>query len=53
MNGAGYSVLRFWSHEALSETTSVCDTILAVLTGRLAERTVAPDLRYFPAERQR
>jgi len=53
MNDAGYSVLRFWSHEALSETTSVCETILAVLTGGLTERTIAPDLRYLPAKRQR
>ncbi len=53
MNDAGYSVLRFWSHEALSETTSVCETILAVLTGGLRERTIAPDLRYLPAIGQR
>jgi very-short-patch-repair endonuclease len=53
MNNAGYSVLRFWSHEARLQTTSVCETILAVLTGRLAERTVAPDLRYFPAKQAR
>jgi very-short-patch-repair endonuclease len=50
MNNAGYSVLRFWSHEVRSQTASVCETILAALTGRLAERTVASDLRYFPAK---
>jgi very-short-patch-repair endonuclease len=53
MNNAGYSVLRFWSHEARLQTTSVCETILAALTGRLAERTAAPDLRYFPAKQPR
>ena len=53
MNNAGYSVLRFWSHEVRSQTMSVCETILAVLTGSLAEKTVAPDLRYFPAKRPR
>ncbi len=53
MNNAGYAVLRFWSHEARSQTTSVCETILAVLAGRLPEKTVAPDLRYFPAKQPR
>jgi very-short-patch-repair endonuclease len=53
MNDAGYSVLRFWGHETRSQTTSVCETILAVLTGRLAERMAAPDLRYLPAKRLR
>jgi very-short-patch-repair endonuclease len=49
MNEAGYSVIRFWSHEVLSQTSGVLETLLAVLEGRLSERTVAFDLRYFPA----
>jgi very-short-patch-repair endonuclease len=49
MNTNGYSVLRFWSHEVLSETRQVLETILAVLEGRLAERVERFDLRYFPA----
>ncbi len=53
LNNSGYSVLRFWSHEARAQTTSVCETILAVLTGRLVERTVVSDLRYLPAKRGR
>ena len=49
MNSQGYSVIRFWSHEVLSQTTSVVETILAALNGRLFEKTMAFDLRFFPA----
>jgi len=49
MRNAGWSVLRLWSHEARSQTRSVCETILAVLEGRLAEPTIATDLRFVPA----
>ena len=49
MNDNGYSVIRFWSHEILSQTTAVLETILGVLDGRLKERVSAVDLRYFPA----
>jgi very-short-patch-repair endonuclease len=33
LNSHGYSVLRFWNHDALRERESVLDTILAVLEG--------------------
>ena len=46
MQETGYSVLRFWSSDALKHTTRVCDTILAALNGRLVEDTVASDLRF-------
>jgi very-short-patch-repair endonuclease len=49
MRAQGYSVLRFWSHEAIKQTAAVCNTILAVLEGRLTDRTDASDLRFFPA----
>lgn len=49
---AGYSVLRFWSHDALRSTTQVCETILAVLAGRLSEETDSADLRFKPALRR-
>jgi very-short-patch-repair endonuclease len=42
----GYSVLRFWSSDAVKSLGSVCETILAVLDGRLSEDVVADDLRY-------
>jgi very-short-patch-repair endonuclease len=42
----GYSVLRFWNTDVLNHRTSFCETILAVLDGRLAENVVAPDLRF-------
>ncbi|MCO6392188.1 DUF559 domain-containing protein [Aliihoeflea aestuarii] len=35
LNGAGYSVLRFWNGEVLQEREAVLDTILAALEGRL------------------
>lgn len=46
MSMRGYSVLRFWSHEAVSQLTGVCDTIHAALDGRLNEDVVASDLRF-------
>lgn len=46
MQEQGYSVLRFWSFDALKNTASVCETILAALDGRLVEDTVAADLRF-------
>ena len=52
MNTAGYSVLRFWSHDVLSQNDEVLETVLAVLDGRLTEKTVAFDLRYFPSKHE-
>lgn len=49
MNALGCSVIRFWSHEILSKNTDVCETILAALEGRLVEKTVAFDVRYYPS----
>ncbi|ARP67837.1 hypothetical protein A9K65_018330 [Mesorhizobium sp. WSM1497] len=46
MHAQGYSILRVWSHEALKHRTSVCETILAALDGRLAENITAPDLHF-------
>jgi very-short-patch-repair endonuclease len=46
MRGHGYSVLRFWSHEVIKQRRAICETILAALTGRLAEDVVARDLRF-------
>jgi very-short-patch-repair endonuclease len=45
----GYSILRFWNTDILKHRTSVCETILAALEGRLIEPTEAFDLRYLPA----
>nr|WP_328824611.1 DUF559 domain-containing protein [Mesorhizobium neociceri] len=46
MRAQGYSVLRVWNHDVLKHRTSVCETILAVLDGRLAENVVVSDLRF-------
>jgi very-short-patch-repair endonuclease len=49
MNEQGYAVIRFWSHAVLNQTTLVLETILAALDGRLSERVLVVDVRYFPA----
>ncbi|WP_245455915.1 DUF559 domain-containing protein [Mesorhizobium sp. M7A.F.Ca.US.008.03.1.1] len=46
MRAEGYSILRLWSHDVLQHRTSVCETILAALDGRLAENIAASDLRF-------
>jgi very-short-patch-repair endonuclease len=47
LNREGYSVLRFWNTEVLTEPHSVLETILAVLEGRITERCDAT--RFYPA----
>ncbi|MFE0017392.1 endonuclease domain-containing protein [Mesorhizobium sp. NPDC059054] len=42
----GYSVLRFWSGDALKNIGAVCETILAVLDGRLAGDIASADLKF-------
>ncbi len=49
LTASGYSVLRFWSHDAVKATPRVCETILAALDERLSEATDAPDLKFKPA----
>jgi very-short-patch-repair endonuclease len=51
MQEQGFSVIRFWSHEVIKSTRSVCETILAALDGSLAEEVVASDLRFVPGKR--
>ncbi|WP_083918632.1 endonuclease domain-containing protein [Mesorhizobium metallidurans] len=46
MRAQGYSILRLWSHDVLKHRTSVCETILATLDGRLAENIAVSDLRF-------
>ncbi|WP_432420069.1 endonuclease domain-containing protein [Nitratireductor mangrovi] len=46
MRREGWSVLRFWSQDAVRELRSVCETILAALEGRLAQDAVATDVRF-------
>jgi len=49
MSEFGWPVVRFWNVDVLKELTSVCDTILATLDGRLSEPVEAYDLRFVPA----
>ncbi|WP_412033246.1 endonuclease domain-containing protein [Mesorhizobium sp. CA8] len=46
MRAQGYSILRFWSHDILKHRTSVCETIVAALDGKLAENIAVADLRF-------
>ncbi|MGX7873301.1 endonuclease domain-containing protein [Mesorhizobium sp. ORM6] len=46
MRAQGYSILRVWSHDVLKHRTSVCETILAALDGRLADNIAVSDLRF-------
>ncbi|MEI5681385.1 DUF559 domain-containing protein [Mesorhizobium sp. CCNWLW179-1] len=46
MRAQGYSVIRFWSADAVKNLASVCETILAALDGRLSEEVVSSDLRF-------
>jgi very-short-patch-repair endonuclease len=46
MRSLGHSILRFWNDDVLKHRTSVCETILAALDGRLAEDVTAFDLRF-------
>ncbi len=49
MNDRGWSVIRFWSNEALSQKQSVLETIVAVLEGRLAGPVCSLDVMFLPA----
>ena len=51
MAESGFSVLRFWSSDAVKHSGEVCATILVALEGRL-EETVASDLRFVRARRK-
>ena len=42
----GWSTIRFWNEDIVRRRTSVCETILAALDGRLSENVVAEDLRF-------
>jgi very-short-patch-repair endonuclease len=46
MRTQGYSILRVWSHDVLKHRTSICETILGALDGRMAENVAASDLRF-------
>jgi very-short-patch-repair endonuclease len=49
----GYSILRLWSHDVLKHRSSVCETILAALEGRLTGKIVASDLRLLETAKYR
>ncbi|WP_432284743.1 DUF559 domain-containing protein [Aminobacter sp. BA135] len=49
----GYSVLRFWSADALKEIGAVCETVLAALDGRLAESVDASEMKFVFAPARR
>lgn len=49
MNRNGWSVLRLWHADVLTDRASVLDTILAALEGRLTGKMIAVDTKYLPA----
>ena len=51
MREAGWSVIRFWSHDARGQTRSVCETILAALGGAFEGDVVAEDVRFVRGKR--
>jgi very-short-patch-repair endonuclease len=52
MKTNGWSILRFWHTDVLMERKAMLETIVAVLDGRLKRETVAPDLRFIPADNE-
>jgi very-short-patch-repair endonuclease len=49
MNRNGWSVLRLWHADVLTDRATVLDTILAALEGRLTGKIVAVEVKYLPA----
>jgi pyrimidine deaminase RibD-like protein/very-short-patch-repair endonuclease len=49
MNALDWSVLRFWSGDALAQLGAVEETIAAVCGGRITELTDDPEFRFYPA----
>jgi pyrimidine deaminase RibD-like protein/very-short-patch-repair endonuclease len=49
MNLAGWSVLRFWSGDALANMEAVEETIAAVCDGRITQLTEDHEFRFYPA----
>jgi len=48
MNGRGWSVARFWHIDVLTDMTSVLETLVAILEGRIAKPVRSPDFSYLP-----
>ncbi len=49
MNALGWSVLRFWSGDALAHLDAIEETIVAVCEGRISQLTEDPEFRFYPA----
>ena len=49
MLAAGYSVYRVPVNSVLNERAAVCESILAVLEGRIEDFVDAPDLKFTPS----
>ncbi|MEQ1943336.1 DUF559 domain-containing protein [Mesorhizobium sp. VNQ89] len=49
MSTNGWSVLRFWNIDVLTQRSLVLDTIVEALEGRLVGGLVANDMRFVPA----
>jgi very-short-patch-repair endonuclease len=51
MNAAGWSVARFWNVDVLADIAPVLETIVAILDGRLMDRTISYDFNFAPARK--
>ncbi|PBB65101.1 hypothetical protein CK228_29645 [Mesorhizobium sp. WSM4312] len=49
MNDNGWSVLRVWHADVLANLSSVLDTIVAALDGRLDRKMIGVDAKFLPA----
>jgi len=51
MNRNGWSVLRVWHVDVLKDRQAVLETIVAVLDGRLAGKSISTEMKFLPAGR--
>jgi len=49
MNDNGWSVLRVWHADVLANLSSVLDTVVAALEGRLDRKMIGVDAKFLPA----
>jgi very-short-patch-repair endonuclease len=49
MNLNGWSVLRFWHADILSQHNTILESIVAALDGRLSRMSMASDMKFLPA----
>ncbi|MDQ6436779.1 DUF559 domain-containing protein [Mesorhizobium sp. LHD-90] len=51
MNRNGWSVLRIWHADVLNDRDAVLETVVAVLDGRLKDKSISVEMKYLPAHK--